>query len=133
MLSDAAARVKYDFELFGHSQAGGTAVANGADQSYTPMTAADVNQMFSGLNEYERFTTAQYHRQRSHRAPAAIGRRQTDFRERKVSRASKLPSQGASVAWLGFPLLVAALWGFNLSSIKSHAGEAKRLERDRQY
>lgn len=125
MLSDAAARVKYDYDLFGHSESPGHDPFAGAG-SYTPMTSADVNQMFQGLNEYERFTTAQYHRQRSHRAPAAIGRRQTDFRERKVFRASKLPSQGASVAWLAFPLLVVGIWGFNLSSIKSHANQAKK-------
>lgn len=125
MLSDAAARIKYDYDLFGRSESPGHDPFGGAG-SYTPMTSADVNQMFAGLNEFERFTTAQYHRQRSHRAPAAIGRRRTDFRERKVSRASKLPSQRASVAWLGFPVFALALWGFNLTSISTHAKEAKK-------
>lgn len=125
VLSDAAARVKYDYALFGHSQSPGQDALASAG-NYTPMTTADVKQMFAGLDEFERFTTAQFHRQRSHRAPAAIGRRRTDFRERKLSRASRLPSQRASVAWLGFPLLAVALWGFNVASISSHAREAKK-------
>ncbi|GMF35290.1 unnamed protein product [Phytophthora lilii] len=89
--------------------------------NYKPMSSEDVHEMFGGLNEYERFTTAQYYRQRSHIAPAAIGRRATNLAERKQFRAakSKLPTQSATLAWLAFPVVLVALWGVNLSSIRS--------------
>ncbi|GAB9473912.1 Dnaj subfamily b member 14 [Globisporangium polare] len=129
-LSDATTRVKYDIDVFGVSDSpdykpnGG--VSSGAD-GYRAMTAQDVDNMFSGLNTFERFTTAQYHAQRSYKAPAAIGRRRTEFNERKAFRASKLPKQSASVAWLGFPVLMLALWGFNVSSIKEKARGPKNI------
>ncbi|KAL4146971.1 hypothetical protein PRNP1_010727 [Phytophthora ramorum] len=79
--------------------------------------------MFGGLNTYERFTTAQYHRQRSHVAPAAIGRRATDLAERKRFRAanSKLPTQSASLAWLAFPVALVVLWSVNLSNVRNQS------------
>lgn len=94
---------------------------------YKGMTAEDVDNMFSGLNTYERFTTAQYHANRSARAPTSLGRRRTDFAERKNLRAAKLPAQNVSVAWLGFPIVMLALWGFNLSSIKKKAAEPRKV------
>ncbi|KAF1781667.1 DnaJ domain [Phytophthora cactorum] len=114
LLSDNTARVKYDIEMFGISAAPNhhDRVVVGAD-NYKPMSSEDVHEMFGGLNEYERFTTAQYHRQRSHVAPAAIGRRATDLAERKKFRAakSKLPTQGTTLMWLAFPVALMALWG----------------------
>lgn len=122
-----SARVKYDLDVFGTSTSPDYKPVAGSAGAYKAMTAQDVDNMFSGLNTYERFTTAQYHAQRSARAPAAIGRRRTEFTERKAFRASKLPKQSASLAWLGFPVLVVALWGFNLSSIKEKAREPRKL------
>lgn len=124
-MSDTNARIKYDLDRFGDS-------ANPLYQSrmqdnYKGMTAEDVDNMFSGLNTYERFTTAQYHAKRSIRAPTSVGRRRTDFAERKNLRASKLPAQNASVAWLGFPIVLLALWGFNLSAIKKKATETRNV------
>ncbi|GMF18516.1 unnamed protein product [Phytophthora fragariaefolia] len=89
----------------------------------TTMSSEDVHEMFGGLNEYERFTTAQYHRQHSHIAPAAIGRRATNLAERKQFRAArvKLHTQSATMAWLAFPVVLVALWGFNLKSIRSQS------------
>ncbi|GMF35288.1 unnamed protein product [Phytophthora lilii] len=84
LLSDTSSRVKYDIEMFGISAAPDhddrVVVGTG---NYKPMSSEDVHEMFGGLNEYERFTTAQYYRQRSHVAPAAIGRRATNLGERK--------------------------------------------------
>lgn len=125
-LSDSAARVKYDLDVFGTSSSPDYKPVGGSADGYKAMTAQDVDNMFSGLNTYERFTTAQYHAQRSHRAPAAIGRRRTEFNERKAFRANKLPKQSASVAWLGFPVVMLVLWGFNVSSIKEKAREPKK-------
>jgi DnaJ-class molecular chaperone len=124
LLSDSTARVKYDIDMFGISAAPGhdDRVVVGAG-NYKPMSSEDVHEMFSGLNDYERFTTAQYHRQRSHVAPAAIGRRATNLAERKRFRAaqSKLPTQAASLAWLAFPVALIALWGVNLASIRNQS------------
>ncbi|KAG7385979.1 hypothetical protein PHYBOEH_008810 [Phytophthora boehmeriae] len=125
-LSDSETRIKYDLEMFGISASpdyNDRVVVGSGSGNYKPMTSEDVHQMFGGLNEYERFTTAQYHRQRSHIAPGAIGRRGTNFAERKQFRAakSKLPTQSSSVAWLAFPVALIALWGFNLNNIRNHA------------
>lgn len=128
-LSDTTSRVKYDLDVFGTSTSPDYKGAGIGGDDYKPMTAQDVDNMFSGLNTYERFTTAQYHAQRSYKAPAAIGRRRTEFNERKAFRASKLPKQSASVAWLGFPVLMVALWGFNVSSIKEKAASPKKYSR----
>jgi DnaJ-class molecular chaperone len=120
-LSDPEARLKYDYELFGSSSSSTSGSTGGSN--YVRMTAADVDQMFSGLNTFERFTTAQYHALRSAKAPASIGRRRTNFAERKAFRAAAtpLPSKSASMGWLAFPLLVAGIWGYNLSSVKNNA------------
>ncbi|KAJ8577797.1 hypothetical protein ON010_g1410 [Phytophthora cinnamomi] len=118
------ARSKYDMEMFGVSAAPGhtdrVVVGTG---NYKPMSSEDVHELFGGLNEFERFTTAQYHRQRSHIAPAAIGRRATNFAERKQFRAAnvKLPAQSATMAWLAFPVALMALWGLNLKSIQNQS------------
>ncbi|TMW62053.1 hypothetical protein Poli38472_009546 [Pythium oligandrum] len=130
-LNDPQARVRYDFDHFGSSASpdlGKTVDRKPGD--YVQMTAADVDQMFSGLNTYERFTTAQYHALRSAKAPAAIGRRATGFQERKQFRASKLPSKGVSVAWLGFPLLVMTIWGFNVRTVRENAKGGARLRNE---
>ena len=111
-------------DMFGVSAASSddeaTRAADHVARNYKPMSSQDVHEMFGGLNSYERFTTAQYHRLRSHVAPAAIGRRATNLLERKQFRAanSKLPTQTATLAWLAFPLALAALWGVNVSNIK---------------
>ncbi|KAG6613874.1 DnaJ subfamily B member 14 [Phytophthora cinnamomi] len=123
-LSRDSARSKYDMEMFGVSAAPGhtdrVVVGTG---NYKPMSSEDVHELFGGLNEFERFTTAQYHRQRSHIAPAAIGRRATNFAERKQFRAAnvKLPTQSATMAWLAFPVALMALWGLNLKSIQNQS------------
>lgn len=118
------ARIKYDMDMFGVSAAPGhnDRVMVGAGH-YKPISSEDVHEMFGGLNEYERFTTAQYHRQRSHIAPAAIGRRATNFAERKQFRAAsvKLPTQSATMAWLAFPVAQVALWGLNLKSNRNQS------------
>ncbi|CAH0477678.1 unnamed protein product [Peronospora belbahrii] len=111
LLSDDSNRVKYDMEMFGVS-----AIPNYNDHgiketgSYKPMSSQDVHEMLGGLNTYERFTTAQFHRHRSHIAPSAIGRRATNLMERKRFRAanSKLPTQSVSLAWLAFPIALMA-------------------------
>ncbi|KAF1322905.1 Dnaj subfamily b member 14, partial [Globisporangium splendens] len=128
-LSDSASRVKYDMDVFGTSTSPDYKGPSFGGDNYKPMTAQDVDNMFSGLNTYERFTTAQYHARRSFKAPAAIGRRRTEFNERKAFRASKLPKQSVSVAWLGFPVFIMALWGFNVSSIKEKAASPKKYTR----
>ncbi|KAJ0408253.1 hypothetical protein P43SY_004411 [Pythium insidiosum] len=125
-LSDPNLRRTYDRERFGAPQnPEDTGSGGGNHGDYVGMTAADVDHMFSGLNTYERFSTAQYHAMRSARAPAAIGRRATGFRERKQFRSTQLPSKGASVAWLAFPVALLALWGINLSSLRSSASVKK--------
>uniref|UniRef100_A0AAV1UUB7 J domain-containing protein n=1 Tax=Peronospora matthiolae TaxID=2874970 RepID=A0AAV1UUB7_9STRA len=124
LLSDDVARVKYDMDMFGISAASNedkaTQEALHLAGKYKPMSSQDVHEMFGGLNSYERFTTAQFHRLRSHVAPAAIGRRATNLMERKRFRAanSKLPTQATTLAWLAFPIALAALWGVNVSNIK---------------
>ncbi|KAE9354805.1 hypothetical protein PF008_g4366 [Phytophthora fragariae] len=124
LLSNTTDRVQYDIEMFGVSAAPehSDRVVVGAG-NYKLMSSEDVHEMFGGLNEFERFTTAQYHRQRSHVAPAAIGRRATNLAERKQFRAAKsrLPTQGATMAWLAFPVVLVALWGVNLSNIKNQS------------
>ncbi|GLE00823.1 hypothetical protein PINS_up009620 [Pythium insidiosum] len=128
-LSDPNLRRTYDRERYGASQNPEDIGSAGGDHGdYVGMTAKDVDTMFSGLNTYERFTTAQYHAMRSARAPAAIGRRATGFRERKQFRSTQLPSKGASVAWLAFPVALLALWGMNLSSLRSSASVKKKQE-----
>jgi curved DNA-binding protein CbpA len=127
-LSDAHARVKYDFEHFGTSTSPdlGNRVAH-PHGNYKAMTGQDVDDMFSGLNSFERFSTAKYHAMRSAKAPAAVGRRATGFHERKQFRAAQLPTKNASLAWLGFPVVIVALWAFNLKNFKKDAQRESRL------
>ncbi|RMX66799.1 hypothetical protein KXD40_005229 [Peronospora effusa] len=125
ILSDESSRIKYDVEMFGVSSAPTYDHRMGEKPtgSYKPMNSQDVHEMFGGLNTYARFTTAQFHRQRSHVAPSAIGRRATNLIERKQFRAanSKLPTQSATLAWLAFPIGLVALWGINLSTLKEQS------------
>ncbi|CAI5714880.1 unnamed protein product [Peronospora destructor] len=125
LLSDDSSRIKYDLEMFGVSCAHNNDHRMGEKPtgSYRPMNSQDVHEMFGGLNTFARFTTAQYHQQRSHVAPSAIGRRATNLVERKQFRAanSKLPTQSATLAWLAFPIALVALWGINLSNLKEQS------------
>ncbi|TDH72728.1 hypothetical protein CCR75_003394 [Bremia lactucae] len=122
LLGDNATRAKYDLEMFGVSETAKQHEQNPVGMgNYKSMTSENVHEMFGGLNEYERFTTAQYYRQRSHIAPAAIGRRATNLAERKQFRAnySKLPTQRATMMWLAFPVALMVLWGVNVSVIRN--------------
>ncbi len=124
--------MKYDYDFFGSSSSpdlGKDDVQGG----YVRMTAADVDQMFSGLNEFERFTTARYHALRSSRAPTSIGRRRTNFHERKLMRGAPLPSKGTSIAWLAFPMVLVAIWGYNLSKVKTNANSKQNNSYGRKY
>ncbi|ETM52969.1 hypothetical protein L914_03483 [Phytophthora nicotianae] len=128
LLSDSTRRSKYDIEMFGVSAAPDASENVLVDTgNYKPMRSEDVHEMFGGLNEFERFTTAQYYRQRSHIAPAAIGRRATNFVKRKQFRAAKvkLPTQSATMAWFAFPVVLAALWGVNLNSIRNQSKDTE--------
>lgn len=124
LLSDDTTRAKYDIEMFGVS-----AAADPPDRevvgmgNYKPMSSEDVHKMFGGLNEYERFTTAQYYRLRSHIAPAAIGRRATNLAERKRFRAhtSKMPTQRMTLIWFTFPVVLVALWGVNVNNLRNQS------------
>ena len=58
-------------DMFGVSAASSddeaTRAADHVARNYKPMSSQDVHEMFGGLNSYERFTTAQYHRLRARR------------------------------------------------------------------
>nr|CCA20149.1 conserved hypothetical protein [Albugo laibachii Nc14] len=121
VLSNEKGRKAYDRERFGESISNSNETRYGNTGKYVGMTEHDVDRMFSGLNTFERFTTAEYYARRSYRAPLAIGRRRTNFEERKAYRASRLPSKATSLWLLLLPFGIGGLWAYNINRVRKSA------------
>lgn len=121
VLSNANDRKAYDRERFGESYPNFNETRYGNTGTYAGMTEDDVNRMFSGLNTFERFTTAEYYARRSYRAPMAIGRRRTNLEERKAYRATQLPSKASSLWLLLLPVGIGGLWIYNINRVRKAA------------
>ncbi|OQR92756.1 hypothetical protein ACHHYP_03229 [Achlya hypogyna] len=120
-LSNSETRTAYDLKTYGMSTFSMSAPTAGAvkDDGYKRMTSEDVNRLMANANSFDRFSTAEYHRNRSVMAPGAIGRRATDFAERKQFRAKAvpLPSKNATIGWLIVPLLAIGLGAFGVNQM----------------
>ncbi|KAF0690304.1 Aste57867_18285 [Aphanomyces stellatus] len=131
-LSDHEKRTKYDLKHYGMSTfvAATNPAAVGAvkDDGYKRLTSADVNRLLATANSMERMTTADYHRNRSAVAPNAIGRRVTDFAERKAfrSRAVPLPSKNATFGWIALPAVMLVVCGIGLNSMWNATTKTRR-------
>ncbi|OQR95928.1 3-ketoacyl-CoA thiolase A [Thraustotheca clavata] len=122
-LSNPESRTAYDLKAYGMSTfATSTNPIEGAvkDDGYKRMTSEDVNRLMAHSNSFDRFSTAEYHRNRSVMAPNAIGRRTTGFAERKQFRAKAvpLPSKNSTIGALIVPVAAIAIMalGVNIMS-----------------
>ncbi|KDO30582.1 hypothetical protein SPRG_04483 [Saprolegnia parasitica CBS 223.65] len=120
-LSSVESRTQYDLKTYGMSTFATVGSTDGVvkDDGYKRMTSEDVNRLMANANSFDRFTTAEYHRNRSVMAPNAIGRRATDFAERKQfrSKAVPLPTKNATIGWLVVPVLALGLWAVSVNSM----------------
>ncbi|CAK4714343.1 hypothetical protein LEN26_007897 [Aphanomyces euteiches] len=132
VLSDPEKRTEYDLKHYGMSTfASAINPANiGAvkNDGYKRMTSEDVNRLLANANALDRMTTADYQRSRSTVAPHGIGRRATDFAERKAFRGrnTPLPSQNATFARLAVPAIMLVVCGIGLNSMWSSSKKVRR-------